>query len=174
MTRDEMIDFMLANEGGYVLTNDPDDPGGMTYAGISQRAWPNWAGWSYIVNKLKVPDHYVHKFYIDQFWNKLRCDLINSPAVQLCLFDFSVNVGVKRAAQLMQTRVDCLPIDGIIGPKTAARINQKNPHMLCIEYSNTKEEYYLRICKKNATLNKYLRGWRNRINHTLEKCSKLI
>lgn len=34
------------HEGGYV--NNPQDPGKETYAGISRRFWPNWAGWKEI------------------------------------------------------------------------------------------------------------------------------
>ena len=37
-TFDQVIDRVLAHEGGYV--NDPDDPGGETKYGISKKAYP--------------------------------------------------------------------------------------------------------------------------------------
>jgi len=36
---DEIIEVVLKHEGG--LVDDPDDPGGLTNLGISQRAYPN-------------------------------------------------------------------------------------------------------------------------------------
>lgn len=39
---------MIRREGGYRLTNDPADRGGMTFAGISRNRWPDWEGWRQI------------------------------------------------------------------------------------------------------------------------------
>ena len=39
----------LRHEGGYV--NDPKDPGGETYKGISRKNHPDWEGWNIIDEK---------------------------------------------------------------------------------------------------------------------------
>ena len=35
-------------EGGLKLTDDPADPGKLTFAGISSASWPGWPGWAVI------------------------------------------------------------------------------------------------------------------------------
>ena len=47
-----MADFLISfkktniNEGGFV--DDPSDSGGMTYAGVSRKWFPNWEGWKIV------------------------------------------------------------------------------------------------------------------------------
>src|SRR2546426_796362 len=43
---DYALTQLLKVEGGYA--NDPRDPGGETYKGISRVFWPNWSGWPLI------------------------------------------------------------------------------------------------------------------------------
>ena len=47
---------------GIVMTNDPDDPGGLTICGISRVAHPQWSGWNYTTNfklNTKVPLDFI-------------------------------------------------------------------------------------------------------------------
>ena len=40
-------------EGGLKLTDDPADPGRLTFAGISSASWPGWPGWAVIESARK-------------------------------------------------------------------------------------------------------------------------
>ena len=40
-------------EGGLKLTDDPADPGKLTFAGISSASWPGWSGWAVIESARK-------------------------------------------------------------------------------------------------------------------------
>jgi len=110
----------MKHEGGY--SNDPNDPGGETYMGISRRYWPSWKGWAVIDQLLaegktlslseELPD-LVRKFYRDQFWNRFMGDevAIRSKAVAIELFDTSVNHGIHAAVRYLQESLNLLNIN---------------------------------------------------------------
>jgi len=50
MNKKEILAYTLDLEGGY--SNDIDDAGGETYAGISRNNFPDWYGWT-IIDDLK-------------------------------------------------------------------------------------------------------------------------
>ena len=51
---DRAYAFTMGSEGEY--QNDPIDPGGETWCGISRRANPDWPGWS-IVDRIKATEN---------------------------------------------------------------------------------------------------------------------
>ena len=52
------LKVLMQAEGGYVLHKIRGDRGGLTYAGISQRSWKDWAGWE-TLKKKKLTKHDV-------------------------------------------------------------------------------------------------------------------
>ncbi|HBA72315.1 MAG TPA: peptidoglycan-binding protein [Geobacter sp.] len=133
-------DNTMRHEGGF--SNDPDDPGGMTYMGISREYHPSWSGWylvdEHIVNISRVPDvvhenfllEKVQTFYASEFWDRLQCDFVAGLSVDLAveLFDTAVNLGRHRAIEIMQDALNLLNrngalyidlvVDGQMGMKT--------------------------------------------------------
>ena len=84
-TFDKLIPIVLELEGGYV--DDPDDRGGRTAWGISERNHPNFftgAGPT-LDGAIEI---YRQKYYLAN-----KCDHLTSPAKQLWLFDAAVNQG---------------------------------------------------------------------------------
>src|SRR6056300_269579 len=108
---DDALEFVLRYEGGYV--NDPNDPGGETNMGISKRAFPD--------EDIAGMTHQRAAFlYHTHYWTPCRCD--DMPFhLAICVFDFAVNSGVKRASKTLQRLVSATP-DGVIGPKTIEMI----------------------------------------------------
>ncbi|MEY4402177.1 MAG: hypothetical protein RIR91_212 [Verrucomicrobiota bacterium] len=100
---------ILEAEGGDTITDDPDDPGGLTRWGISQRSYPDLD----IANLTK--DDAVEIYYRD-FWLPVRGDEL-PPKLALVVFDCAVNQGVQVAARLLQKACDVVQ-DGRIGPQT--------------------------------------------------------
>lgn len=72
---------MIVREGGYKLTNDPTDRGGMTYAGVARNRHPNWAGWPIIDQGGTPPALMVRDFYRGAFWTPLRLDALSTSAL---------------------------------------------------------------------------------------------
>lgn len=109
---------VIKAEGGYV--RDKDDKGGETYLGIARRYHKNSVMWKYIdeiksknptatyarltslLKKDKRIDYEVKCIYKTQYWDKLRCDKINSQKIAEQLFDMAVNAGISTAVKLMQ------------------------------------------------------------------------
>ena len=111
--------------------NDPKDAGGMTFCGISRKAWPDWIGWGridgYISNGAEpivdgIIKIWVVDFYSGNFWIPLGAERIESQEVANWLFDFAVNSGITNAVKALQGIVK-VKQDGIIGKATLTAVN---------------------------------------------------
>lgn len=156
------FDRTLKNEGGFKLTNIANDRGGMTYAGISRRHHPGWAGWTVIDAGDTPPTQLVRDFYCDQFWIPINGNLITHQDVANNIYDFGVNAGIKVAAKLAQIVAGVSP-DGVIGPKSIAAINDLDPVGFKLAYALAKVARYRDIVVKDRTQIKFIIGWLNRV-----------
>jgi lysozyme family protein len=174
-------------EGGY--SQDPDDPGGETYKGISRPNWPQWEGWP-IVDRLRTATGFpanlerdaglqdsVRGFYRRQFWNRLKGDDIPDQTVAEELFDAAVNVGHKTAATWLQQGLNVLNRngalyaeiagDGVIGPRTLnalrAYLQNDQPGYLLKAMVVQRGMHYLTIMLNKPTQRKFARGWLARV-----------
>lgn len=155
------FEIMMTNEGGYKLTNDPVDRGGQTYAGVSRKAWPQWAGWAYIDRGETPPTQLVRSFYKTNFWDAVRGDEITDNRIASSIFNFAVNTGVKVAVKLAQIVVGVAP-DGSLGEKTLAALNASSPSIFIPSYTVAKIARYRDIVRRDPTQKRFLLGWINR------------
>lgn len=161
---DPAFEKMIRNEGGYKLHQVSGDKGGQTFAGIARNYHPDWPGWRFIdTNDLDNPDltSTVRNFYKKNYWDKIKGDEIEKQKVAETLFDFSVNAGYRTSAKLAQLVVDATP-DGIIGPKTLAKLNQVDEHDFVLRYALAKIARYTEIVNRDRSQTKFLLGWINR------------
>lgn len=157
----QAYEVMIANEGGYRLTDIKGDRGGQTYAGIARTRWPNWPGW-HAVDRGTIPaTELVREFYRGNFWNRVRGDEIVDQAVAQMLFDFAVNAGAVVAVKLAQVVVGTAA-DGVIGPKTLEALNRAAAEHFVPSYTLAKIARYRDIVMKDRTQAKFLLGWINR------------
>jgi len=122
------FDKTMQREGHY--SNDPVDPGGETYMGISRVFWPNWPGWDAVNSGIDPQINSVEFFYRENFWNRFQGEAVAaySPVVAARLFDVAVNLGVHRAGKYLQTALNLLNnnrgaypdllVDGVVGKIT--------------------------------------------------------
>jgi len=161
---------VLHNEGGYKLHHVAGDRGGLTFAGISANAHPQWLGWRLLKNHGSEGQQdpqlieLVFNFYRYNFWKKINGDMITSQKVAESLFDFAVNTGLSTAVKLAQVVVDTTP-DGIVGPITLSKLNEYNESLFVSHYALAKITRYAKIVTNNENQNKFLLGW---INRTLQ------
>jgi lysozyme family protein len=156
---------MIADEGGYQLTDIPGDRGGQTYAGIARKPNPDWAGWQHIDRKdFGSATPLVREFYKTNFWDRVRGDELTDQAIAETIFNFAVNTGVGVAAKLAQVIVGVAP-DGAIGAKTVERLNICTAEKFVPTYALAKIQRYAAICNKDRSQSKFLLGW---INRTLQ------
>lgn len=187
--------FVLINndEGGY--SNNPDDRGGETYAGISRKFNPSWDGW-HLIDAIKIMYEprdpcfskalisggiktKVMDFYKKTYWDVLHCADIENKEISLKLFDTAVNLGIPRAVIMLQTALNCMSyplnyeisIDGVIGAITAKLINEvckKEWELLLKLITLQQGNMYVMLAKNNKNQRKFLRGWINRLDMKVE------
>ena len=105
---DTCLAFTLAQEGGYV--DDPADPGGATNMGVTLATLRHWDH-DPALGPTDVRDmtrQTAAAVYRTLYWNALQGDSL--PAgVDLSTFDFGVNAGTRRSAELLQQVLGLLP-----------------------------------------------------------------
>jgi len=164
---DKCLKIILHHEGGYV--NHPKDPGGETNLGVTKRVYEEWGG-KKNMKDLKVAD--VAPIYEKNYWGRCKCDSL--PAgLDLCVFDFGVNAGTKRAGIYLQKMVGATP-DGAVGPNTLkqvdAWIKEHGVEHAVKSYQEARQGYYERL----STFKTFGRGWTRRVTETTETALKMI
>lgn len=147
---DAAIDFVLQNEGG--LSNDPQDFGGLTNFGISQKTYPD-------VDIKNLTRDEAKEIYRKDYWHY---DTIENQRVATKLFDAAVNMGPVRAVRILQLALGAIEVgpivsDGIFGSHTADCINAADPDKLMDEYKARLAKYYCELNQPEFTL-----GWLRR------------
>lgn len=145
----------LAHEGGAKFTEDPNDRGGATKYGISQRSYPN-------LDIKNLTEKEARAIYKRDFWDRIRGDEIESQVIAENLFDTCVNMGVRTGSRLAQIALNITPADGIIGSASLEHINAASEAEFISNYTIAKIARYAHICNKDKTQSRYLLGWINR------------
>jgi len=159
---DAAFDKVMKSEGGYV--NNPSDTGGETNLGVTIGAWGAYLGRSIQPGEMKaLTREQVKPFYKQMYWDKVRGDDLPS-GVDYAVFDFAVNAGIGRATKFLQRAVGAID-DGAIGPGTLAAIAKTFTKTLLANFSKQKEDFYRGLAEKNASQQKFLKGWLARLEH---------
>lgn len=85
-------------EGGY--SNHPDDPGGPTMRGITQREYDAWRRkqGKRTCTVRELGDDELREIYRSKYWDAMDCGAL-AAGMDLCVFDAAVNSGVARARE---------------------------------------------------------------------------
>jgi hypothetical protein len=144
-----------------VLTNNPGDRGGQTYAGISRRFWPGWAGWALIDAGRDVPDALVATFYQAQFWDAVEGDRIDSQPVAEVIFDWAIQRGEAKARALT---LEVLGLPLTLGMLAAVRElnNLPTARPFVMAYGLRRIAHRERIVTSNPGQAQFLLGWLRR------------
>ena len=161
------LELLLKHEGGYV--NHPDDPGGRTNQGITQRVYEKFLGRDVTEEEMKdMPPDKVFAIYKTQYWNRVRGDDLPT-GVDLCVFDWAVNAGTSRAGKALQQIIG-VPADGIFGSQTVAATSKFDPAQVVEEISQKREDFYRGL----GTFDTFGRGWLRRNDETRDEALRLI
>lgn len=171
------FDATMGHEGLY--SNDPMDPGGETYRGISRRFFPDWEGWAALARHASFAelDGMVRRFYRKEFWDK--CNLDPFPAdIGAEIFDSAVNCGQKKACMWLQQSLNLLnrngqdyadiKEDGLIGWGTTHALEthltkEKSTVMVLKVLNLLQGKHYLEIMKNTPSQERFARGWISRV-----------
>ncbi|MDQ5908049.1 MAG: hypothetical protein QG599_140 [Pseudomonadota bacterium] len=151
------IDFILAEEGGYV--NHPTDPGGETNFGISKRAYPH-------LNIAGLTQADALAIYHVDYWDKIQGDAF-PDGLALLLLDTAVNMGPATAIKLLQRTLK-LNEDGRMGPLTITAACKALPHLL----GHYSAERALRYAS-TPNITTFGRGWYRRLFRLYDRARSL-
>lgn len=164
---DLCLKLMLAHEGGYV--DHPQDPGGRTNLGVTQRVWEEWVGHEVDEKQMRaLTSELVAPLYKRKYWDVCRADELVS-GVDYVVFDVAVNSGSGRAIKFLQSCVG-VTVDGGFGPATMAAVNEQDPSEL-IELYSTKRLEFLQALKTFPTFGK---GWGRRVAEVKAKALAMV
>ncbi|MCA8882232.1 MAG: glycoside hydrolase family 108 protein [Rhodobacteraceae bacterium] len=153
------LDIIFMNEGGFA--DHPEDPGGATNMGITHKTLAAWRGAPVTVEDVRnLTRDEAGEIYRANYWNALNCDGL--PAgVDLVVFDFGVNAGVRRAAKLLQ-KVVFVEQDGQIGQITLGAARALEPEHVINSFSDGRMEHYRSLPHWDT----FKGGWTRRTSET--------
>ena len=165
------LPLVLKYEGGFV--NDPDDRGGATNKGITQKVYDDYRKDKGLdENSVRdISDSEVEEIYYNGYWLAGKCDKL-SPKLSIIHFDTCVNTGVRQASKFLQ-RAANVPDDGIIGFQTLSAVSQMDDNYLASKYLEKRRDFYNYLANKNASQQKFLNGWLSRVSKLENEVSGL-
>lgn len=148
MAKSEILQpFILSWEGGYV--NDPADAGGATNKGVTIGTFRQVFGNDKTVADLKAMTgaqwHTIFKRY---YWDRWKADEILDQSVANMLVDWvwaSGQYGITNVQKLLG-----VVADGVVGRKTLAALNGREPKKLFREIYAARLAYYNRIIQASV------------------------
>ncbi|WFP74483.1 glycoside hydrolase family 108 protein [Mesorhizobium sp. WSM4906] len=147
----ESLVHVLAHEGGY--SNHPDDPGGATMKGVTQRVYDAYRRSKGLAPRSvkAITSQELFEIYDRQYWDAVKGDQL--PAgVDYVVFDGAVNSGPKQSIIWLQRALGSLyegRVDGVMGLGTIAAVQSCNDHDALID----------RICDLRLAFLRHLTTW---------------
>lgn len=154
------VNIVIEHEGGFV--DDPDDHGGATNFGITQRTLDEYRkvhlGFPAHVVDLKPDD--ARAIYQDIFWPPFA--EIVSPELATVLFDQAVLRGPEKVVALLQELIG-VKVDGVMGPNTIGGANRLAGDELAFRFVRASHHRYTDIVRRDPSQIKFLDGWEDRL-----------
>lgn len=150
MKFDQAVKNVIRIEGEDKITEDPNDPGGVTKYGISQRAFPN-------VNVRDLTREEAIYLYHTHYWEPVKASQLPA-SLRYHVFDCGVNQGVPVAIKMLQTVLG-VKTDGVIGPVTLAAAQKADEKELLFKFVKARLTRY----RSTKNYDKYGFGWTVRV-----------
>lgn len=159
----QIMDHVLLFEGSK-FTNDPDDRGGPTRYGITQRRYDQDRDDRQLPRRsvyyITRPE--VDQIYAVYYWRPIWGQRL-PPEVSACVMDFGVNSGPNRAIKYLQWILD-LAQTGRMDETTIAAALKRNPDTLAQTYNDRRRAFLRGIVIGRPSQKKFLRGWIRRVD----------
>lgn len=148
MKFDDAFNRLIGHEGD--LSNDPNDPGGLTKYGISQRSYPNVDIKALTLDEAK-------SIYKRDYWNAVQMEHL-PECIRFDLFDMAVNSGVSQAVKTLQCAVGAGE-DGKLGPVTIAAVRDFSEAQVVARFNGARLMFMTNL----KTWQHFGKGWARRI-----------
>ena len=160
-------------EGGYV--DDPDDSGGATNWGITERVARKWG---YTGHMRNLPKSSATQIAKSEYWDVMSLDGISalSKGIALEMFDTGFNAGTGRASKFLQRSLNVfnrkgkdyndIVVDGAVGPKSVATLKSfldkrgKEGEVVMLRALNALQgEFYVELAERREKDESFIFGW---------------
>lgn len=169
---DLALSYLIEKGEGSAYTDDPDDAGGPTKFGVTQKSYSQFLGFEVtpeMMQALTVDD--ARPFYRNQYWAPLNCSRMKDPGIAIAVFDCGVLYGLVQTGVMVQQALNLtgglLRTDGVIGDRTLDLLNKVSRVTLLV---NLERFVLLRIdhlVKTHPRNEKFRAGWENRARRLL-------
>lgn len=177
--KNQFINEIFKVEGGYV--DDPDDSGGETNFGITERVARRFG---YKGPMKDMPKFMARVIYEGLYWDTMNLDHIEklSPSLAKEMTDTGVNAGISRAGEFLQRSLNVLNnreklytdivVDNDVGPQTLRtlekylRVRGSAGELVLFNMLNCLQgAFYVELAERREKDEKFIYGWfTHRIN----------
>ena len=167
----QSLAWVLISEGGN--DDDPDDSGGRTHNGITQREYDAYCKMAGLPHGdvWKCPDPVRDDIYHKSYWFPY-CDNL-PPGVDYVFFDEAVNAGMHEAVLILQRALGVAD-DGHIGVVTSAALSEMAPNKLIDAMAAESVKVYKAIERAHPVDVKSDRGWMIRVAERTKRAHSLV
>ena len=159
---EKIFDYLLKVEGGY--SNDKYDAGGKTKYGIIESEARKYGFKGHMRD---MPLDIARDIYNQKYYHKNGLDTLKSDKIALSVCDFIVNSGnwgTKKAQAALNELGFDLRVDGILGEKSLAALNEVDENKFLEKYHDLQRRYYKVIAANRPSQKVFLKGWLNRVD----------
>jgi lysozyme family protein len=156
MDFEQAFSKLIEHEGGF--SNHPDDKGGATMWGITEKV-ARQNGYNAPMGMMTLD--FAKIVYKKLYWEAIRAEELPSE-VRFAVFDAAVNSGVTRAVRWLQQSVNEVQ-DGIIGPMTIKAVRQSIPSVTATRLNGIR----LLFMTNQPNWSSFGKGWARRIASNL-------
>lgn len=152
------------SKGGFV--DDPVDRGGATCMGVTIGTFQNYMEKKGIRNASTTDlKNMRYKDWLEilkkMYWDRWKADNIENQSVAEVVVDWVWGSG--KWGVIIPQRMLNVSADGIVGPKTLAALNEKDPKEFFDALIRERITFVEDIVKRTSSQAKFLKGWKNRI-----------
>lgn len=148
------------------LANDPDDRGGLTMCGVTYATYASYCNRKNLKATESGLKNLSYSTWFDilktLFWDRWKADEIVDQSLANILVDWvwaSGITGIKRPQRILK-----VVVDGIVGPKTLAAVNEADVKKLFAELHEDRLKHFQEIVNRSPSQKKFLKGWNRRVN----------
>jgi lysozyme family protein len=165
----KVIDDLIRREGDR-YTNRPNDRGGPTKYGITQKTLAEYRGHPVTPEDVAaLEETEARAIYSLLYIERPKFNLLSDPLSEF-MIDSGVQHGTRRVSRWLQSAAS-LPQgqrDGVIGNVTLAAVHQAGEAAVYRRVLARRCQFYGRIITNDPTQSEYAAGWANRLAEFIE------
>jgi lysozyme family protein len=155
------IGGLLKNEGSALVSNDHGR--GASKYGITLATYRELHPAATDDDIARLGPEQATAFYRTAFWERYHLGLLEDQEVANKVLDLGVNMGGGTAVRLLQRAIGVSPADGVLGPKTAAAVNKRQPAIVMQGLRTAGAQYYQELVQRRPDYKPCLPGWLARL-----------